>query len=81
MNRLARKAASVGIAIVTVVSLSGVTPAFAQTSTADLQAQIAALLAQITALQAQLGAQGGSTVVPTSFTRNLTVGSSGSDVK
>lgn len=46
-------------------------------STADLQAQIAALLAQIQALQSQLG----QTSAPaTSYTRDLTVGSTGADV-
>jgi hypothetical protein len=58
-----------------------VTPAFAQ-SVAELQAQIAALLAQINALQAQLQAQtGGGASVSCSFTRDLTVGSTGDDVK
>ncbi len=57
------------------------TPAGAQ-SVADLQAQIAALLAQITALQAQLNAQtGGGASAACSFTRDLTVGSTGNDVK
>lgn len=51
-------------------------------SAADLQAQIAALLAQIQALQAQLGAaQGSGTAVQCNFSRNLTVGSTGDDVK
>jgi len=49
-------------------------------STADLQTQIAALLAQIQQLQAQLTAQQGGAAA-TTFTRNLTVGSTGSDVK
>lgn len=81
MSKLAQKLASVGIAAITVVSLSGVAPAFAVT-TAELQAQIAALLAQIQTLQAQLSAStGGTTVTSATFTRNLTVGSTGSDVK
>jgi len=72
----------VGVAIVTVVSLSGVAPAFAQTSAADLQAQITQLLALIQTLQAQLAAQAGGAVAPSySFTRSLTVGSVGADVK
>src|ERR1044072_4101259 len=49
-------------------------------STADLQAQIAALLAQVNALTAQLNASGSSSVT-CSFSRNLTVGISGADVK
>ena len=82
MNRLVRKIATVGVAIVTVVSLSGVAPAFAQTSAADLQAQITQLLALIQTLQAQLAAQAGGAVAPSySFTRSLTVGSVGADVK
>lgn len=52
------------------------TPAQAQT-TASLQAQIQALLAQIAALQAQAG--GGATASIT-FSRDLTLGSSGADV-
>lgn len=56
------------------------TPVGAQ-SVAELQAQIAALLAQINALQAQLQAQTGGAAVSCSFTRDLTVGSRGDDVK
>jgi hypothetical protein len=60
-------------------------PAAALTA-AELQAQIDALLATIASLQAQLSTvDGGSGSVTgctiTSFTRNLTVGSSGADVK
>jgi hypothetical protein len=60
-------------------------PAAALTA-AELQAQIDSLLATIASLQAQLSAvDGGSGSVTgctiTSFTRNLTVGSSGADVK
>ncbi|MDP2598369.1 MAG: peptidoglycan-binding domain-containing protein [Candidatus Liptonbacteria bacterium] len=61
---------AVGVAIVPVAS--------AQT-TADLQAQIAALLAQIQQLQAKLGASSGASA-SYNFTRDLTVGSTGSDV-
>ncbi|HYF29303.1 MAG TPA: peptidoglycan-binding protein [Candidatus Paceibacterota bacterium] len=50
-------------------------PAFAQSSSASLQAQIQALLAQVAALQAQLGVSAGA-----SFTRDLTIGSTGADV-
>lgn len=50
-------------------------------SATDLQAQIAALLAQIQQLQSQLNAsQGGTSMSAPSFTRDLTVGSTGSDV-
>lgn len=50
-------------------------PAASAQSNDDLQAQIAALLAQIASLQAQIG--GGASVT---FTRDLTLGSTGSDV-
>src|SRR3989338_6006244 len=53
----------------------------AQAQSVDaLQAQIASLLAQITALQAQIGASTGGSMSYT-FTRDLTVGSTGDDVK
>lgn len=56
-------------------------PAAQAQSTSDLQAQIAALLAQIAQLQAQLNAQtGGTSTSCYSFTRDLTVGSTGTDV-
>lgn len=84
MSKSFRKIASVGLSVSTAVYLFGAAamPASAQ-STSDLQAQIAALLAQINALQAQLAAQTGGSAVSSSytFTRNLTVGSTGDDVK
>lgn len=52
-------------------------PAASAQSNEDLQAQIAALLAQIASLQAQIG--GGASASVT-FTRDLTLGSTGSDV-
>lgn len=82
MSKLSTKIASVGISVVTAVSLSGVAPAFAQT-TAELQAQIAALLAQIQALQAQLSGQTGGGSMMTScynFTQNLTLEAKGAEV-
>ena len=51
MNKIARKIGVAVIALVTIVSVSGITPAVAQTP-AELQAQINTLMAQITALQA-----------------------------
>jgi len=73
-----KKLTSVVIGVMTIAGLVGPT-AFAQ-SNADLQAQIAALLSQIQTLQGQLGA--GSTAPSSySFSRDLTVGSSGADVK
>lgn len=88
MFRLSKKIAAVGLTLTTAVWLSGaaaVMPVASAQSAADLQAQIAALLAQINSLQAQLGtspssAPAGSSV-SCSLTRNLTVGSSGEDVK
>jgi len=47
----------------------------------DLQAQIASLLAQITALQLQLSSTQGTTTASYNFTRDLTMGSKGDDVK
>ncbi len=53
----------------------------AQTA-ADLQAQIAGLLLQIQQLQAQLsGSTGGGATTSYSFTRSLTIGSTGEDVR
>jgi len=82
MSKIARKLGVAAIALVTIVSVSGITPAAAQT-TAELQAQIAALLAQITALQAQLGGSTttGGTTTTYNFTRDLTLGSTGEDVR
>lgn len=84
MNKSFKKVASVALTFSTAVYLFGAAaiPAGAQ-STADLAAQIAALLAQIQTLQAQLAAQSGGGAVASSysFTRNLTVGSTGADVK
>ncbi len=78
MSRLTQKIAAVGLASAMLLTAL---PAFAVT-TAELQAQIAALLAQIQTLQTQLATTGGTTVVSsTTFTRNLTVGSKGDDVK
>ena len=83
MSNLVKKVSSVALSVTTAVWLSGaaaVLPvAHAQ---ADLQAQIAALLAQIQMLQAQLAGQGGAGAAAScNFTRDLTVGSSGEDVK
>lgn len=84
MSKSFKKIASIGLSVSTAVYLFGAAaiPAGAQ-STTDLQAQIAALLAQINALQAQLAAQSGTGATPSSysFTRSLTVGSVGDDVK
>ena len=62
-------------ALAAVMLFGSAAPAFAQTSSADLQAQINALLAQIAALQGTVG-----TPASVTFTRDLTIGSQGSDV-
>ncbi|MFA4999334.1 MAG: peptidoglycan-binding domain-containing protein [Parcubacteria group bacterium] len=79
MSKIARKLGVAFIGLATIASFS--VPAFGQT-TEELQAQINALLAQISALQAQLGGSttGGSTSTY-NFTRDLTVGSTGEDVR
>lgn len=83
MNTIGRKFISGTLALTTGAWILGasffVPVASAQTS-ASLQAQIAALLAQVSALQAQLNSSSGSSS-SVSFTRNLTVGSTGNDVK
>jgi len=79
MNKL-RKISVIGVSLMTVVSLSGISPAFATTA-ADIQAQINALLATIQALQAQLaGVQGTTPTTTYTFTRDLTLGAKGDDV-
>lgn len=84
-NKLTKKITSVLLSATTAVLLSSsalVMPVANAQSTTDLQAQINALLSQITALQAQLAASQGSAVVTAcSFTRDLTVGAKGDDVK
>ena len=54
-------------------------PASAQT-TAELTAQINSLLAMIAQLQAQIAGQGGATTGGTTFTKDLTIGSTGAEV-
>jgi len=77
MNSFRNKAVAAALAVTTVAWMLPV--AGAQT-TADLQAQIQDLLAKIAVLQAQLGTVQGGTVA-FSYTRDLTVGSTGDDVK
>ncbi len=85
MSNLTKKISSVVLSATTAIWLSGsamLIPVAYAKSTSDLQAQINALLAQITALQAQLASsQGPSSSVSCNFTRDLTVGSKGDDVK
>ncbi|MEK7641156.1 MAG: peptidoglycan-binding domain-containing protein [Patescibacteria group bacterium] len=81
-NNITKKIASIAVSAATVAWLSGfsmlVPVAHAQTS---LQAQIDALLAQIAALQAQLATPSASSSAACSFTKDLTLGSTGDDVK
>ncbi len=82
MNKL-KKLGIVALSVVTVIGLSGVSPANAQT-VSELQAQIQSLLAQLQALQAQQGGgsqTGGGVAVSCDFTRNLYPGDSGPQVK
>jgi hypothetical protein len=77
---------TIGLFILGLAFVAVAIPAKADT-VSDLQAQIAALLAQINTLQAQLSAlQGGSSAgtgacTGVTFSRNLSQGSSGADVK
>lgn len=82
-NKLTKKITSVLLSATTAVWLSGsaMLLPIANAQSADLQAQINLLLSQITALQAQLASQGGAVVTACSFTRDLTVGAKGDDVK
>ena len=84
-SKLRNKALSLAVAFTTVIWLTGgvffIPVAGAQSST-DLQAQIDALLKQIAELQAKLSASKGSTSpAACTFTKSLTVGSRGDDVK
>ena len=82
MSTLRNKFVSAALTGAMMLSTMGVAlPVAHAQSVADLQAQISALLAQIQQLQAQLNvsASGGS-AASCSFSRDLTVGSSGDDV-
>lgn len=85
MGNITNKITSVVLSATTAVWLSGfamLVPIANAQSSADLQAQINALLQQISALQAQLSAQsGGAPATSCTFTRSLTVGVKGDDVK
>ncbi|MBI3114755.1 MAG: peptidoglycan-binding protein, partial [Candidatus Harrisonbacteria bacterium] len=87
MSTFGKKFVSVALMATVAVWASGAllfVPAASAQSSADLQAQIAQLLAQIAQLQSQLGtgSSGASMSAPAyTFTRSLTVGSTGADVK
>jgi len=83
MNKLlTKKIVAIVMTVASAALIAG--PALALTQ-AELQAMIDSLMAQIVALQAQLGqTTGGATVSGcsiTSFTKNLTIGAKGDDVK
>jgi hypothetical protein len=83
MSNTIRKISAIGLSVSTAVWLSGaamVLPVASAATIEELQAQIASLLAQIQALQAQLASAQGAAVTY-SFTRDLTLGSTGDDVK
>ncbi len=81
MGTIAKKVASVALSATTIIWLSG--SAMLLPFAAQAETSIADLLAQITALQAQLqGLQGGAAASPAyNYSRDLTVGSKGDDVK
>ena len=81
MSTFRNKAASAVLSVVTVVSLmGGIAPVAYGQSAADLQAQISSLLATIAGLQGQLSAISGGGGSSYTFTRDLTLGSTGDDV-
>ena len=81
-DSIASKVAVVALGLALAFSAFAVAPKANAQSAAELNAQIQSLLATIAQLQAQLGTMGGSTSGGASvvFTRDLTVGSTGSDV-
>ena len=81
---ITKKIISISVSLTTAVWLSGAAMLvpMAQAATIDeLQAQINALLAQIQLLQTQLGSAQGQQTSSFSFTKDLTLGSKGDDVK
>src|SRR5438552_3394844 len=78
---MSKKLVSIALTAITATYMSGAllfVPVASAQSTTDLQAQIAALLAQVQQLQSQLGNH--SSIMSSSFSRDLTVGSKGDDV-
>jgi len=88
MSKLSKKAVSIGLSLTTVIWLSGAVLAIPQAipqanaaTIEELTAQIAGLLASIQLLQAQLNVAQGTPSSSYNFTRDLTLGSKGDDVK
>lgn len=84
MGNITNKLTSVVLSATTAVLISGfamLVPIANAQAAPDLQSQINALLQQISALQAQLAAQTGAPAASCNFTRDLTVGAKGDDVK
>ena len=83
MNTFSKKLVSTALTATTTVWATGALLLFpvANAQALDLNAQIQALLAQIAQLQAQLGTPQDSSMMSFNFTRSLTVGSTGDDVK
>ncbi|MDP3999647.1 MAG: peptidoglycan-binding domain-containing protein [bacterium] len=85
MSKLLTKISTTVVSVATVVSLSGagaLLPVAYGATVEELQAQINALLTQITALQAQLSGTPSTVVAGAcSWTRSLTVGFTGEDVR
>ena len=84
MGNTLKKISSIGLSVTTAVWLSGaamVLPVASAATMEELQAQIASLLAQIQALQQQLGTAQGQQTTSYNFTKDLTLGSKGNDVK
>ena len=77
-NVIAKIAAVVAGLGLVAMSFAYAAPAVKADTTSDLNAQISALLAQIAALQAQVG--GSSTSASVTFSKDLTLGSKGTDV-
>jgi len=78
---MSKKFFSVFVSVTTLVAMLGVAPGVTRAATAEeLQAQINSLLSMIASLQAQLGTPGSGSMSSYTYTRNLTVGSTGEDV-
>ena len=81
MNKTIRKIIIVVIALITIVSVSGIVPATAQISPEIIRAQINALWARVAVLQAELAREISAPTSAFNFTRDLTIGSTGEDVR